>query len=393
MDKEVLEAVVQKSIDATKGIIEKQKQQSEDRMNTVESTLKSLDLKFDEVIKSNTKPEKTQSEMTIKEVLLSKKDSLKSLKENSSESIVINKALLTTSVLPTSAGNNVMSLTSHDSSIAPIRRTAPFISQLFTSVPTTSEFLTYAEMVQPTGGAGMTAEGALKSEADFKIKESKTDVKKVTVYIKASKESLDDIDGLVGIINNELSTLVELKADKGVLSGDGLGDNLNGVINQATAFVAGDFATSITAANQYDVLSCALTQIETAEVIVGEPAGFMGNVIVLNPIDARKMKLKKNTTNEYVFPDAMIDVNSIDGIKIVTSARFPKGKFLVMDASKGNIRVREAMNITIGYVNDDFIKNMVTIVGEKRLGFYIRTQDVKAFVYGDFATATALITV
>lgn len=299
----------------------------------------------------------------------------------------------TGNVTPTTAGGISVLLNDPEAGISGFNRTRPFFSTLFPTSPTVGNTVSYAEMVTPDGGAGMTAEGALKSQADFNLEEKSVNVRKVTAFIKTSKESLADIPALAGEINSELLTLVELKADSQILSGDGTGQNLTGITSVATSFAAGDFASSISTPNEYDVINVAINQIEIAEVISGEPAGFMPNVIVMNPTDIKKMKLTKTSTDEYVFntTEGPQVGTQIDSIPVLSNPRMPKGYFLVMDSTKGTIRLREATNINLGYENDDFTKNLITVIAEKRLAFYVKSQNVKAFVYGSFATAKAAL--
>ena len=59
--------------------------------------------------------------------------------------------------------------------------------------------------------------------------------------------------------------------------------------------------------------------------------------------------------------------------------------------TKSNLRVRENMNITVGYNADDFSKNMVSIICEARAAHYIKDNDVRAFVTADISTAIAAL--
>jgi HK97 family phage major capsid protein len=301
--------------------------------------------------------------------------------------------ITTGNVTPTTAGGISTLLNDADLSISRFARSRPFFTALFPTTGTTGATVSYAEMATPEGGAGMTAEGALKSQADFNLVEKVVNIKKVTAYIKTSKEALSVIPALAGEIDNVLTTLVELKADSQILSGDGTGQNLTGITSVAQAFSAGDFASTIPNPNEYDVINVAVNQIEIAEVISGEPSGFMPNVIALNPTDIKKMKLAKDANEQYVFPASQLGnvTTVIDEIPVLSNPRIPKGYFLVMDTTKGTIRVRENTNLQIGYENDDFTKNLVTILAEKRLAFYIKSQNVKAFVYDSFATAKSAL--
>lgn len=348
-------------------------------------------------LKENGRPEvELNFTKAIEKALYAHKDKLDKAKNGGREHIImeIKAAGTMTTANVTAVGTNGLSmlLNQLEQGITPIPRSLPFFMELLTAVPTTGNTVSYAEMKNPDGGAGMTGEGSAKTEADFDIVEAKSNVRKITSYIKTSKEALDDIPALAGEINGELTTLIKLKADSQLLTGDGTGNNLNGVITQAPAFTGGDLAATIFMPNNFDVLAAAIAEIMTAEVISGQPAGFMPSVIILNPIDFVQMKLTKSTTGEYVFPFQMPGTSDVIDVPIVKNPRMTQGDFLVADLTRANLRIRENIMFDIGYENDDFTKNLVTILAEMRLAFYIKSNHLKAFLTGDFESAKALLT-
>lgn len=332
----------------------------------------------------------------VTEQLKAQAKALEVLKDRKGESIplVIKSAGTMSTGNVTAVGTNGLSmlLNQFEAGITPIPRSQPFFADLLPSSPTSGNTISYAEMKNPDGGAGMTSEGGAKTQADFDLVEAKTNVRKITSYIKTSKEALDDIPALAGEINNELITLIKLKKDSQLLSGDGTGQNLSGILTIAQTFTGGSLAGTITAPNNYDVLAAAITEIATAEVVSGEPAGFMANYIVLNPVDVANMKLTKDLNNNYIFP-VTLQGSSVMEVPVVSNARMTVGSFLVMDSTKANVRIREDINLSIGYENDDFTKNLITILAEMRLASYVKSQHVKAFVTGTFSDAITLLTV
>jgi HK97 family phage major capsid protein len=335
-------------------------------------------------------------EQELVDQLSLKKSEIDSIKDGDSKKIVLSvkaAATMTTgNVTAVGTGGLSMLLNQFESGITPLPRSAPFFADLFASAPTSGNTISYAEMKNPDGGAGMTGEGSAKTQADFDLVEAKTNVRKITSYIKTSKEALDDIPALAGEINNELVTLIKLKKDSEVLSGAGTGNTLSGVITNATAFTGGALALAVVTPNNYDVLVAGITQIATAEVISGQPAGFMANVIVMNPSDVALMKLTKDANKNYIFPVTLPGSTSVMEVPVISNARMTAGDFLIMDSSKGNLRIKEDITLSVGYENDDFTKNLVTILAEMRLAFYIKSQHVKAFVKGTFSTAITALT-
>lgn len=332
----------------------------------------------------------------IIEQLTAAKESLRTLREKKGTdvTIVIKSAgtLLESNVTPTTPGGLSMLLTDFEPGITRIPRSQPFMVDLVSSAPTNNSVVSYAEMKNPDGGASTTAEGGAKSQADFDIVEAKTNVRKITAFIKTSKEALADIPALAAEINNELLTLIALKEDSQILDGDGTGNNLTGILEVAPAFTGGALALTVTSPNNFDVMAASVAQIMTAEVISGQPAGFMPTAIVVNTIDFMSMKLTKDKNDNYLFPVFLPGVNQVIQVPIVINPRMTQGEFLVGDFTKANRRLREDVNINIGYDGNDFTNNLVTILAEMRVAFYVKSNHVKAFVTGSFSDAIAALT-
>ena len=268
-----------------------------------------------------------------------------------------------------------------------IARRRPFMRQLVNSRGTTSKYVVYTEQKNADPGvAGMTAEGALKTQTDFDIVEQNCAVKKVTAFIKVSKEMIADIPFMQGEINGELMEIVELKLDEQILSGDGLGDNLEGILANATAFAPGvTFTALVPSANQADVLRIAIAQIQNQF--------FDANYILLNPLDAASIDLTKDSTGNYTYGMTItIDgITRVKAVPVIVNPGVAVGTYLVGDFTKSNLRIREDLNVQIGYVNDDFTKNLVTVLAEMRACNYVKSNHYGAFVSGTFATDIAVI--
>jgi HK97 family phage major capsid protein len=284
-------------------------------------------------------------------------------------------------------GSNSIPFSLSDAEVGLTRvvRRRPWIMELANVSSTDKMYVQWAEQENPDGGAGATTEGSDKSQADFDWVEKSKKVEKVTAFIKVSREALDDLAGLQNEINTELMELVMLQVDADLLGGNGTTPNLAGILAQDTAYSAGSFAGSIVNPNNFDVLRTAIAQV------VGE--NFIPNYILLHPDDVAAMDLTKSADDShYVLPpfksaDGMV----ISGVRIVENTGQTAGDFTVGDFTKLNIKVRKSFGIDVGYESDDFIKNLVTILGEVRLVSYIKSNHAKAFVSGDFETAIAAL--
>jgi HK97 family phage major capsid protein len=263
----------------------------------------------------------------------------------------------------------------------PIRR----IREISNVGTTTSKFVTYIQQTQnvvPGEGSLWTAEAGAKFNGEVKYEEVSEEVKKVAAYIKVSKEMLADLAFVRSEINTELMEAIEQNIDYSLLNGAG-GNDLNGLLGVAPAFVPGTFAGTIQSANIMDLIRIAKAQIEAAN--------FMPTHVVLNPEDVAKIELTKTSTGEYTYP-AFWDANMrVAGLIVVSSNNITAGTLVVGDFSKMNIKFREDLNMSVGYENDDFTRNMITILAEARLVAYVKGNDVDAFVQSDIATDLALL--
>ena len=144
------------------------------------------------------------------------------------------------------------------------------------------------------------------------------------------------------------------------------------------------FNATIDKANEFDVLRVAAALIANN--------GFQANYALINPMDSAKMDLTKSSEGVYIMPPfTTADGQNIAGLTVVENTGVAVGSFVVGDFSKSNLAIREEVNINIGYENDDFTKNLVTILAEMRAAHYIKEQHKKAFVKGTFESAITLI--
>ncbi len=319
----------------------------------------------------------------LKSVLETKKDEFLALKGNRSASVEITVKAVGNMTL----GGNIVDdaqipQAQREAGITRIVRRQPFILQLVNTGTINSNKWEWVQQVNPDGGAGMTAEGTKKSQADFDLELAEASVRKVTAYIKVSKEMLDDVDMMRAEIDQELIELINLKIDEQLLSGDGLGQNLVGILENATAYSAGSFAGTVVEPNNADVLRTAINQVMVNL--------FQPNYIVLHPSDVTALELSKGNDGHYVMPPfTTTDGTVIKGIPVVMNTGVTEGDFLVGDFTKSGVRFKEGITINVGYENDDFTKNFVTILAEARLAHRVKSNHYGAFVTGTFADAIA----
>jgi HK97 family phage major capsid protein len=266
----------------------------------------------------------------------------------------------------------------------PIAVRNPFIGQLISSGVATSNTISWVYEVVGVGDADMTAEGVKKNQIDANFAVATESVKKITAFVKVSEEMLEDVDFMASYINNKLLQRINLKVDQQLLAGTGT-SQLNGILTRATAYAAGSFSGSVVEPNLKDVIETAINQIIVAN--------HNPNYILLHPTDITKLGLTKDNFRNYIFPEFNLPSGkTIAGIPIVANTGMTEDKFLVMDGTKAIAYYKNGVRIEAGWENDDFTKNLRTILAEVRLCLIIENNDRTAFVYGDVTDAIASLT-
>ena len=254
---------------------------------------------------------------------------------------------------------------------------------------TTSNVVSWVYQANKDGAAGQTAEGATKNQIDFDLVVANETVKKTTAFIKVSTEMLDDIDWIQSEIEQELMRELLKKVEETAYSGDGTGQNHNGIRTVATPFAPGVFAGTVDNANIVDVLTIAMNQVEIAQ----ENEGIV-NYIFMHPSDVTSLLVTKLSSTDKRYVGRLVQVGStmiLDGVPIIKTTLVTQGEYLVGAFDLAMLVTRSAMRFDIGLDGDDFTKNLRTILGEWRGLTLVKHNDRSAFVAGDFATDEAAL--
>lgn len=250
------------------------------------------------------------------------------------------------------------------------------VRDLISPGQTSSNLIQYIRETGFTNNAATVAEGGKKPESNLTFELTSTPVVKIAHFVKASTEILMDAPMLQSYIDQRLRYGLKLVEEAQLLHGSGVGNNLNGIMTQATAYSA---PISITGATHIDKLRLALLQSELAE--------FPATGIVLHPSDWTAIELTKDDNGGYIFANPQsLAQPALWGRPVVTTQAMDANDFLVGAFQLGaQVFDRMQDTITIATENeDDFVNNLVTILAEERLGMAVYRPE--AFIKGELAT-------
>ncbi|MDW9588673.1 phage major capsid protein [Sinorhizobium meliloti] len=257
--------------------------------------------------------------------------------------------------------------------ILPLPQRRMTVRDLLTPGRMDGNTLEYVKETGFTNNAAPVAEGTTKPSSDIKLDLVTTSAKVIAHWMKASKQVLDDISQLRSMIDQRLLYGLAYVEEAQLLNGDGTGQNLHGIIPQATAYAA---PITLTSPTSIDVMRLAMLQAALAE--------YPATGHVMNPIDWAWIETLKDSQGRYIIGNPQGSITpTLWGLPVVQTQAMTVDKFLTGAFRLGaQIFDRWDARIEAAYVDDDFIKNLITILAEERLALAVYRPE--AFIYGDF---------
>lgn len=388
-----VKAEFQKSFDAVKEIAEKalaeaakgvtmtteQKNKADEtitKMNTLNEQLATLEQKVLEGTKGEKDTPKTMGEMFIAD------EKVKTFMAHPNPRGRIDfqtKATLTS--LTTDAAGSVGDAINQTRlpGILPLPQRRMTVRDLLSQGQMDGSVLEYVKETGFTNSAGMVAETEAKPQSDIKLDLVSTSAKVIAHYMKASRQVLSDVAQLRSIIDNRLLYGLAYKEETQLLSGDNTGQNLYGIIPQATAYAA---PVSLADLNIIDVLRLAMLQAALAE--------YPATGHVMHPTDWAGIETLKDTQGRYIIGNPQgTTTPTLWALPVVATQAMTVRKFLTGAFKLGaQVFDRWTARVEVATENeDDFIKNLVTVLAEERVALAVYRPE--AFIYGDFDTALA----
>lgn len=243
---------------------------------------------------------------------------------------------------------------------------------------TSQSSVEYPRMTGFTNSAAPVAELALKPESNMTFDMETAPVRTIAHWMTASKQVLDDTPMLESLIDSQLRYGLDIEEDKQILLGDGTGQNLHGILPQASAFVATGIPAGAT--SFVDRIRWAKLQARKAFL----PA----DGIVLNPEDWAKIEMLKDAESRYLFSAFTSGAEArLWGLRVVESDAIAAGTFLVGAFNTGaQIWDRQQATVEVSpHDAENFRHNAITIRAEERLALTVYRPN--AFITGALASA------
>jgi len=216
-----------------------------------------------------------------------------------------------------------------------------------------------AEATATTGTSGTKPESAINYERVT------MPVETVAHWIPITTRALSDAPQMQDIINGRLMTGLDLTLENLIISGDGTSPNISGLTDQG-------IQTQVWDTDALKSVLKAQTKVEVTGLV-------MATDVVMHPTEWETVRLLREnaataTLGSYLMgPPSQVGATTIFGLPVTKSLGIPDGTIIVgaFTAQTHALFDREQAFIRTGYIDDQFVRNMLTILAELRAAFAV----------------------
>lgn len=280
------------------------------------------------------------------------------------------------------AAGGLVRQTIREAEVVQLMRERRVVRDLLTTIAVNTPSIEYAVQTLRTNNAAPVAESAAKPYSDYAWTVATANVRVLAHLAKITRQAMDDAPRLMGEIDSEMRYGLGFVEERQFLYGNGTGQNLFGIVPQATDFAVPAGFPTMANATRIDALRLAMLQASIGLL----PA----DGIVLNQLDWAVIELTKTTDGAYLFANPQGNVDArMWGLPVVATPAMNAGDFLVGSFKMGaTVYDRMGVEVLISTENsDDFEKNLATMRAEERVAIAVKRPG--AFITGDFTTAIA----
>lgn len=281
------------------------------------------------------------------------------------------------SVLSSNVTNGTLGY--RDGMVGQIQRGTPYLRDLLQVVSVgsnTQGTVRWFEQTAVTNNAATTGEDRTHgSQSNLTWAEKTLSGKRIVDYIKVGVDQIKDVDFVMGEVQQLINKNMRLKENDQLLNGDGLTNNIAGLLTYATAFNSAS-APKVINPNLLDLTGLCVTQIENDML-----GGAMPNYVIANRKDVDGVRYAKTTDGDYVFPQFVAaNMNSLAGVPLVENPLVTADTMVVGDFNLATLYVWDDLVIEMYFEGTDKRDGLITIGAYMRENLRVKDVDKKAFV-------------
>ena len=231
-----------------------------------------------------------------------------------------------------------------------------------------------AEVGEATATTGTTG---LKPESALTFDQVTDKVATIAHWIPITKQTLWNAPELRTYIEGRLIDGLKMREDEQLLNGDGVGQNLTGLLNVSGIQVLDDVPTTgyftVNPVNDPTTDNENFNRVLRAKTLISTVGRAMANFVVVNPVD-HEVFMSSTDANQQYFgagPFSAGNVPTLWGMRVVVNENLAAGSVLVGDGRQATIFDRMSAQISVGTIDQQFVRNQFTLLAEERVGLAV----------------------
>lgn len=212
-----------------------------------------------------------------------------------------------------------------------------------------------------------------KPESAITFTEKTSGVVTIAHWIPITRQLIWNAPELQSYIEGRLIDNLKLREDAQLLNGNGAAPNLKGLLNTSNVQVLDNTYFGNNPVKNVGEANELFDRILRAKTMIATQGRSRANFVVLNPEDHETFMATTDGQRQYfgAGPFAAGLVPNLWGMRVVINEHISAGTALVGDGRQATIWDRMQAQVLIGTIDKQFVRNMLTLLAEERVGLTV----------------------
>ena len=190
--------------------------------------------------------------------------------------------------------------------------------------------LTYPQELLYTDGMGVVSETGASSATSITFQDVTENAHRIGTHAIVSRRALKSTIWLANYLANRFMEKFIKELNTQSIAGDGTGENLDGLLNQATTYAAGGAWTDTIPSGESTLWDCLLAMKSQLR----KNANAMANACFVSSVTHYQLTVQKATTREFAYDGVIVNVDEngvwrVNGMSLAVSDDVPDGDALI----------------------------------------------------------------
>lgn len=244
--------------------------------------------------------------------------------------------------------------------------------------PTTKDSIRFVRhTATERAAASQAGRGGLKPYLTVTATSETVSTETIAVLSKVTEQDIEDAPRLIGFINDEMRLDVKVEEERQLVWGNGASNDLEGIFQQGVE--AYEFDRAQVGDTIVDTIRRMQTDLRKRRVI-GSATSARPTALMIDPIDWEEAELLKSSADERYIWAVVQDMRGprIWSMRVVDSDAMTnpdtgERRILMGDFTRGaTLYDRHDVRLAIGFVDDDFARNLRTLRAEERVAIAVK---------------------